>query len=150
MEDEKLSAYQPQSNLVHFCMLILLIHRPPTAKSTAHKKGDKAMMHVVGDQAWQWSPIGSFSWKAFKDDLGQNNLVEWCEWGIAVLFRIEHSPGPLTWEFSLNSFLLHLNTLDPEPWSSTLKETDMGGKGFFKASMRYTAIPFALTVNLLA
>ena len=88
----------------------------------------KAMMHVVGDKAWQWIPVGSFSWEAFfKDDWGQNNLLEWCEWGIAVLSRIEHSPGASTWELSSNSFLLHLTALDPDRrhWKKqTLKGKD--------------------------
>ena len=74
----------------------------------------KAMMHVMGDKVWQWIPVGSFSWEAFfKDDWDQNNLLEW---GIAILSRIEHSPDPSTWEFSSNSFLLHLTALDPDPW----------------------------------
>ena len=85
-------------------------------------------MHVVGNKAWQWSPIGSFSWEAFfKDDWGQNNLLEWCEWGITVLSRIEHSSGPSSWEFSSNSFLLHLPALDPDPWhwkKQTLERKD--------------------------
>ena len=60
----------------------------------------KAMMHVVGDKAWQWIPVGSFSWEAFfKDDWGQKNLVEWCEWGITTPSRIEHFPSPSTSPF---------------------------------------------------
>jgi len=60
----------------------------------------KAMMHVVGDKAWQWIPVGSFSWEAFfKDDWGQNNLLEWCEWGITIPSRIEHFPSPSTSPF---------------------------------------------------
>ena len=115
-EDRKLSACQPQSWRISAYLPLQKVLRT------------KTMHHVVGDKARQWIPVGSFSWEAFfKDDWGQNNLLEWCEWGIAVLSRIEHSSGPSSWEFSSNSFLLHLPALDPDPWhwkKQTLERKD--------------------------